>query len=213
MIRGKLAAQPRSGFGKRVCRKLRSEGLVPGNLYGHKEAPEAVSAKASDVLALMKAGVRVVDVMVGSKTTITVVKEVQWDSMGDFITHVDLLRVDPEEQVTVDVHVELKGTAPGVLAGGVLDFGLRSLHCQCPVAAIPDAIIVKAASLDIGTIIHVRDLELPPNVTVMNGPEQIVVQVMKAKEAELTVSEGPAQPEVIGKKADEKGDEKEAGKK
>ncbi len=186
---------------------------MPGNLYGHKEAPEAVSAKAADVLALMKSGVRVVDVMVGSKSTITVVKEVQWDSMGDFITHVDLLRVDPEELVTVDVHVELKGTAPGVLAGGVLDFGLRSLHCQCPVAAIPDAIIVKAAGLELGTIIHVRDLELPPNVTVMNGPEQIVVQVMKAKEAELTTSEGPAQPEVIGKKADEKGDEKEAGKK
>lgn len=215
MIRGKLAAQPRTAFGKRACRHLRAEGLVPGNMYGHKEEPESVSASAKDVLTLAKAGVRVVDVSVGGKTTITVIKEVQWDQMGDRIEHFDLVRVDPEEQVTVDVHVELKGTSPGVMAGGVLEFLLRSLHCQCPVAAIPDAIIIKAADLEIGKAIHVRELDLPPNVTVINSPDLIVVQVVKPKEASAAdLGEGgPAQPEVIGKKADEKGDEKEAGKK
>ena len=215
MIRGKLAAQPRTAFGKRACRHLKAEGLVPGNMYGHKESPEAVSASAKDVLALAKAGVRVVDVSVGGKTTITEIKEVQWDLMGDHIEHFDLVRVDPEERVTVDVHVELKGTAPGVLAGGVLEFLLRSLHCQCPVAAIPDAIVVKAADLEIGKAIHVRELELPPNVTVVNNPDLIVLQVVKAKEAAAAVpgEGGPVQPELIGKKPDEKGDDKEAGKK
>ena len=76
MIRGKLAAQPRTAFGKRACRHLRADGLVPGNMYGHKEAPESVAASAKDVLSLAKAGVRVVDVTVGGKTTITVIKEV-----------------------------------------------------------------------------------------------------------------------------------------
>jgi large subunit ribosomal protein L25 len=215
MIRGKLAAQPRTAFGKRACLHLKADGHVPGNMYGHKEAPEAVTASAKDVLALAKAGVRVVDVTVGDKTTITVIKEVQWDLMGDRIEHFDLVRVDPQEKVTVDVHVELKGTAPGVMAGGVLEFLLRSLHCQCPVAAIPDAIVIKAADLEIGKAIHVRELELPPNVTVVNSPDLIVVQVIKPKEASVTAAGegGPVQPEVIGKKADEKGDEKDSGKK
>lgn len=216
MIRGKLAAQVRDVHGSRPCAKLRAGGHVPGNVYGHKEDNQAVSAKSVDVLNLVKAGIRVVDMEIGGKTTITVLKEVQWDSMGDFIQHFDLVRVDPDERVNVDVHVELRGTAPGLMSGGVIEWGLRSLHCECPVAAIPDAVVVKAALLDVGVTLHVKELELPPNVTVVNDPELVVVRCIKPSEAQIAAADalgGPAQPEVIGKKPDEKSDDKDAAKK
>ncbi len=188
---------------------------MPGNVYGHKEDNQAVSAKSVDVLNLVKAGIRVVDMEIGGKTTITVLKEVQWDSMGDFIQHFDLVRVDPDERVNVDVHVELRGTAPGLMSGGVIEWGLRSLHCECPVAAIPDAVVVKAALLDVGVTLHVKELELPPNVSVVNDPELVVVRCIKPSKPRSPPPTpwGPAQPEVIGKKPDEKSDDKDAAKK
>ena len=214
MIRGKLQAEPRTGQGKRECRTLRAQGLVPGNMYGHKEAPEMVAAKSKDVLNLLKSGVRIVDVEVGGKSTITLIREVQWDSLGDYVQHIDLVRVDPDERITVDVHIELKGTAPGVLSGGVLEYGLRTLSVECPVAAIPESIQVKAGGLEIGSVIHVKELDIPSNLTVTNNPDLVVIRVIKPQEVVISTGDtGPVQPEVIGKKADEKGDEKDSGKK
>ena len=211
----KLTAEPRTAKGSLQCAKLRREGKVPGNLYGHKQDALRFQATEDDVNRLVRSGAHIIDVTLDGKNELALLREVQYDSMGDVIQHFDLQRVDPNERLTVEIHVELRGTAPGILAGGVLEHSLRSLTVECPVSAIPDNIVIKVGELQLDGAIHVREVELPPNVKVLNNPEAIVVRVAKPQAAiEPTaagVEAGPAQPEVIGRKAEEKeeGEEKE----
>lgn len=213
-ILGKLKAEPRTKRGSKESGRLRDRGIVPGNMYGHKQDPVALQVTEDDITHLVRAGTRVLDVECGSEKTTALIREVQWDFLGNAIQHFDLQRVDPNEKLTVEVHVELKGTAPGVLSGGVLDHSLRTVTVECPVIQIPDHIQVKIGTLEIGQAIHIRELEVPPNTRILNNPEAIVVRIAKAMEVIITApvagEEGAAQPEVIGRKAaEEEGEEAE----
>lgn len=217
-VSGKLAVKRRAENGSLQCRKLRRGGFVPGNLFGHKQDAVPLSAQLTDVMSLVRAGTRVLDVEVEGHAEKALFREVQWDYMGREIIHFDLLRIDPNERLTVEVKIELKGTAPGVLGGGVLDHSLRTVEVECLAIQIPDSIQVKISSLEIGQAIHVKELEAPPDTKILNNPETVVVRVAeKVTEAEATpaaVEEGPAQPEVIGRKvAEEEGAEEAAAEK
>lgn len=202
---GKLAVKRRSEHGSRQCRRLRDQGVVPGNIYGHKQETIPLSVPAAELEHLVRAGTRVLDLDLDGKVEKVLFREVQWDFLGKEVLHVDLLRVDPNETLTLEVKVELKGTAPGTLGGGVLDHTLRTLTVECLAIQIPDSITVKISTLEIGQALHVRDLEVPPNTKILNNLDAVVVRVAQpGAEIDLTTAvageEGPAQPEVIGRK-------------
>lgn len=214
---GKLAVKRRAEHGSRQCRRLRDQGLVPVNMYGHKQENVPLAIAAADLVPLIRAGARVLDVDLDGKLEKVLFREVQWDYLGKEVLHVDLLRVDPNEKLTVEVKVELKGTAPGSLSGGVLDHTLRTLTVECLAIQIPDSIVVKISTLEIGHALHVRELEVPPNTKILNNPDAVVVRVAQpGAEIDLTAAavgeEGPAQPEVIGRKPAE-GEEAAEGEK
>lgn len=212
----KLVAERRTAAGTSVNRRLRAKGLIPGNLYGHKQDPVAVVFAEKPVMALVKTTHRVVDIELEGKTETTLLREVQWDTFHAQVRHLDFMRVDPNERVKVDVDVVLKGTAPGSLQGGLLEHPLHALHVDCLAIKIPDVILVKVHSLQIGQAIHVRELELPEGVKVLNQPDAIVVRVIQpviVDEPVVAGEGGTAEPEVIKKEkkaADE--DEKSAKK-
>jgi large subunit ribosomal protein L25 len=146
-------------------------------------------------------------------------RDIQWDTFGSEVNHIDFLRIDPNDRVEVEVPIVLKGTAPGVLGGGVLDFHLHSVTIECLAIAIPDNIPVKIGELQLEQAIHVRELELPPNTVVKNDPETVVVQVKHIVEvveptAEGAAEPGPTEPEIVGRKVKEaeEGEEGEAEK-
>ncbi len=138
------------------------------------------------------------------------IRDLQWDALGHAILHADFARVSADERITLDIRVELRGTSPGVTAGGVLVQQLHNLHVECPVISVPESIRVNVGDLQIDQILHVRDLILPEGVVVKNDPEAIVAQVtQKVVEGETpaeAVAE-QAEPEVIGKKKEEEGEE------
>ncbi|MBI3866697.1 MAG: 50S ribosomal protein L25 [Planctomycetia bacterium] len=204
-VTGKLAVTRRSQHGSRECRRLRDQGMVPGNIYGHKQETIPLTVPAAELVHLVRAGARVLDVDLDGKVEKVLFHEIQWDYLGKEVLHVDLLRVDPNETLTIEVKVELKGTAPGSLSGGVIDHTLRTLTVECLAIQIPDSIVVKISTLEIGDSLHVRDLEVPPNTRIVNNPDAVVVRVAQpGAEIDLTTTvageEGPAQPEVIGRK-------------
>lgn len=212
----KLVAQRRTKLGTSANRRLRASGLVPGNVYGHKQDPISVSFSAKEATALVLSTHRVVDLELDGKTETAILRETHWDAFHKELQHVDFMRVDANERVTADVDVVLRGTAAGALAGGVLEHSLHILHVDCLAIKIPEAIVVKIQGLQIGDTIHVKELEIPEGVTVLNNPDAIVVRVVQPiiVEAPPTEAVAATEPEVIKKekKAAEEGDEK-AGKK
>ena len=129
---------------------------------------------------VLKAGTRVVDLDVEGHVEKAMFRDIQWDTFGMAVKHIDLLRIDPNERVEVQVPIVFKGIAAGALAGGILDHHLHSVTLECLAIQIPDGISVKISELQIGQAIHVSELELPPNTAVKNDPETVVVQVKQA---------------------------------
>ena len=197
----KLVVEPRTEMGSAACRRLRKRGLVPGNVYGLNADPLAVVV-ASDVLGLfLKTGSRVVDLEVSGKQDKAVIREVKWEVFGRYVEHFDLLRVDPNERVTITVPIVLKGAAPGAVGGGMVEQPMHSIEIDCLAYQIPDSIVVRISTLEMGQIIHVRELPLPEGSHAHAAPDAIVVQIVKAREeAETAATPGASEPEVVGKK-------------
>lgn len=205
-----LAAKPRQDTGKRRMRRLRKSGQVPGVMYGHKEETLPLAVAAEDLAALIRHGQRVVDVQLAGKVQKCLIREVQWDVFGRELLHLDLTRVSADEKIRITVPVQIRGTAPGVNAGGVLDQPMHTLEIECLAINVPEAIRVSVNELQLEGVIHLKDVKLPEGVVAFADPESVVVQCVKpAEEAEAApgeVAEGPAEPEVIGRKAAEEGE-------
>ena len=215
----KLVVKMRAESGSAACRRLRWSGQVPGNIYGHNAPPTSVVIGADVLTPVLMSGAKVVDVELDGKVDKAVVREIQWDVFGRNIQHFDLLRVDPNERVNIVVPLELKGTAPGVLMGGVLEQPMHSITIDCLAYQIPDTIQVRIGSLELGKSIHVSDLILPEGSHAHAAADAIVVHVVQAKaQEEVASTTGPVEPEMIGKKpaadaAEAKDDKKDPKKK
>ena len=106
------------------------------------------------------------------------IKEVQFDHLGDDVLHVDFTRVAMDEEITVTVSIDTKGRAPGVeLDDGVLGQPLRDLEVICLPGNVPDSIIVDISELQLQDSVSVGDLELPEGVRSEVDPLLMVIQV------------------------------------
>ena len=200
-----LPTTKREGRGSRAAAKLRKAGQLPAVLYGHKEETVALAVSAEAMENVIRHKARVVDLQTDGATQKALIREVQWDHLGKDVLHIDFERVSADERIHVSVPIELRGIAPGVTGGGVLDQPIHALAIECPAISVPDSIRVNIAELQIGAAIHVRELHLPEGVTTDVDPDSIVVHVvMKQAEPEPTAAApGAAEPEVIGRKAEE----------
>jgi len=205
-----LKTEQREGRGSRLAEKLRKQGKVPAVVYGHKEETLAVSVSHDDLVSAIRHGARVVDIDVAGKTEKAQIVEVQWDYLGKDVLHVDFKRVSAHEQIEAVVPIELRGTAPGIADGGVLDQPLHILRVTAPASAVPEVIKVNVSELKVGEAIHVRDLKLPEGVKALDKPDAIVVHITQPKVAPEPggLLAGQAEPEVITrKKGEEEGEE------
>ncbi len=209
-----LPTTKREGRGSRAAAKLRKAGQLPAVLYGHKEETVALAVSAEAMENVIRHKARVVDLQTDGATQKALIREVQWDHLGKDVLHIDFERVSADERIHVSVPIEIKGVAPGVTGGGVLDQPMHELAIECPAISVPESIRVNVSELQLGAAIHVRDLHLPEGVTTDEDPDALVVHVtQKQLEPEPAAAAAPAagtaEPEVIGRKAAEGEEEKE----
>ena len=207
-----LKTTPRTQSGSSAAIKLRKKGLVPAIVYGHKLANAQIAVNAEELdRAIRVKHVRVLDLDIDGKVETVLIRELQWDYLGKQMIHVDFERKDRAELVRVTVPVELRN-APKATGGGVLDQPLHTLHVECPLGSIPDAIRIDLTNLTLGNPIHVKELVLPEGIKVLEPPEAVVVQLKLPgiEPVAATIAEPGAGPEVIKaekKKADDDADD------
>lgn len=204
-----LATEPRTDHGTRAARKLRKAGKIPAVIYGHKEETLAVSLSGEELERAIRHGTRVVDLRSGGNLQKALIREVQWDYLGKDVLHVDFTRVSAHERIQVNVAIEIRGIAPGISHGGVLDQPIHTLSIECPAISVPEGIRVNVNELQLDQAIYVRDLVVPADVKVLTDPDAIVVHVVaKEEEPVAAVAGAPteaesAEPEIIGRKVAE----------
>jgi large subunit ribosomal protein L25 len=202
-----LAAQPRTGTGSRAAAKLRKQGFIPGVVYGHKQPVAHIAVSAEELnRAIRVLHARTFNLTLDGKSETVLVKELQFDHLGDTMLHVDFERHDLTETVNVVVPVELRN-APKATGGGVLDQPLHKLHVACTLGNIPEAIRVDITNLTLGHPIHVRELALPEGVTATDPPEAVVVQLKLPGQEAVAAEATGVEPEVLTAKKPKEGEE------
>lgn len=206
-----LEAVRRAETGTRAVRKLREQGRVPGVLYGHKEEVVPISLDTAVLEAALRRGAHgLLELSLDGKTESTVIKDLQWDVFGREILHVDFARVSRDEKIEVEIPIVVKGIAPGVAEGGVLDQPLHSIEIRCSAGNVKENVVVNISQLHLGQAILVKDLTLGEGAEALADPEQIVLQVIQqSTEEEAVGGEAPAEPELIRREKEEEGQEKE----
>ncbi len=133
-------------------------------------------------------------------------KELQWDALGDRLLHVDFSRVGRGESAVVSLAIELRGAAPGTKMGGVVEHALREVEIDCPVMSIPEKIQVSINELQLDGVITAADIPLPSGATLVTDPATqvaICVEPTIHDEEELAAGATGAEPEVIGGKPED----------
>jgi len=210
-----IQATKRQDVGSQGARRLRSQGRVPAVLYGHKLDTVHLTLPLKDVERLVHTRTRMVSIEIGGTVETALIKEIQYDSMGDHLLHVDLARVAMDQKVSVTVPVELHGMAKGLAAGGVLEHLLKDVQVRCLPGDLPEKIRVEIADLEVGGAIHLRNIVPPQGVEFVQDSDIRVVAI-HAKLEEVAApglgeAEVAAEPELIQRKKEEEAEE-EGGK-
>ncbi len=202
-----LNATTRSEIGSRACRKLRQQGQIPGNVYGHKKGAVAISIDGQELTRAVYSGHKIVDVTLDGELEKTIIREVQWNTFATEILHFDLVRIDANERILVSVPVELKGISPGVTSGGVLDQQVHEVEMEVLAFDLIDSLVVRISDLQIGDSHTLADVELPKSAQIELPLDTVLVQVNEpiviTDEDEEQEEGGPTEPELIGKSEDE----------
>lgn len=203
----KLNVNSRTAEGSRATRRLRRSGRVPGVIYGGGADPVGFDADARELRVALAGSGAVLDLSVdGGKATPVVLKEAQRHPVRGETTHVDLLRVNLDVEISAIVPLELLGVdeAPGVKEGGILEQITRELNVEALPTAIPESISHEIGEMQIGETILLSAIALPEGVTLMDDPEETVVATLSPPRLQSEVEDDiESETEVIGQSADE----------
>ena len=191
-----LAAEPRELTGKKVA-GLRRDGRLPAVVFGHGVSSENVSLDAHEFeLLRRKAGQNaLINLSVhGKKARPVLVQGVQVHPVNRRPVHVDLFVVRMTEELTVDVPLVPVGTSNAIEnLNGTLMHQLESVRVRALPDHLPQSIEYSIESLvDFDAAIHVSDLTIPGDVTLLNEPEEVVAKVLASRlqaEAEAIAAE------------------------
>jgi large subunit ribosomal protein L25 len=200
-----LNVEVRERAGSGASRAVRREGMVPGVLYGGKDAPVAIAIKQGDFRKALYTGKllgHLVTLRYGKETQPVIAKDVQFHPVTDEPTHFDLYRVDAHQQIRIAVAVHFRNhdASPGIKRGGTLNINLHELELMVPADRIPEELVVDLTGLDIGDTIRAADIKLPAgaelelhvrDATVASIATSSAMQSEEAGEGETAEGEEP----------------------
>lgn len=206
-----LELEKRERTGSRYAARVRAEGKLPANVYGHKEDPVAVALDRKTALKYFHDGERIFKAKIdgGAETTV-LLKELQYDYLGTNVIHCDFERVDLDEEIENQVQIHFVGEAPGSKrAGAVFVHPMDAMLVRCRVRDLPEQIDVDLSGLEAGQLITVADVKLPEGIKALDPPDRRVCAVVwtnadaaSSAEAESVDAEG-AEPELLKQKEEE----------
>ena len=202
----KVVAEARETFGKGAARKIRAAGKIPAVLYGHGTDPRHLTLPGHQILLLVRKANAVLELQIGSKTELALVKDVQKDPVHQIIEHLDLIVVKRGEKVQVEVPVHTEGESFG---GTIADLDAKTLLLEVEATHIPENVVVSIEGLEEGTQILAKDVELPKGASLVSDPETLVINVHVPQKVDL--GEEPEAAEGEGEAAAAEAPAEEAG--
>ena len=199
MARKEISVEPRVVTGKKVA-TLRRAGILPGNLYGHGVDSVTLQLKTEDLQHTVRAiaANEVIDLKIAGERV----------ALDSSFLHADFYQVSLREKMRGEVPLVITGTSSAVETyNGVLMTPIEIIHIEALPLDFPATIEVDISGLnELEATIHVRDLIVPANVTVLSDPDIAVVKVasprvsVEGEEPAAALTERTVPVEVNGKR-------------
>lgn len=209
-----LKAEKREITGRKV-KKLRREGILPGNIYGKKVKSIGIQIAMRDFQEVFgKAGqTGLVELHVDHEKRPVLIHNLQADPVTDKPIHADFLQVDLKEKVNATVPVELTGESPAEKGGlGTVVLQLSEIDVEALPGDLPDKFVVDISKLtEVDQAVFVKDLSYNrKKIEVKVDKEQIIVKV-EPPQKEEKVPPAPTAEETVPEeeKPKEGGEKKE----
>jgi len=186
-----IEGQLRSELGKKATRQLRSEGKVPGVIYGGPEGVNFSAPEAAFQNLVYTPEFQLAEVKVGDKSYRCVLKDLQFDPVTDKLIHIDLLELVENKKVTVTLPIRFEGLAQGVKDGGRLVIKMKALKVKALPKHLTEQIEVNVDSLELGKNIRVEDVKAE-NFEILNSPRIPIASVVTTRALRQEESGKPA---------------------
>lgn len=171
----------RTGTGKKATHALRSQGQVPGVIYGGAEEVNFYAA-ASDLKPLVyTAEFMLAEVKVDGKTYRCILKDLQFDKVTDQLNHVDFLELVEDKAVIANLPLRYSGNAAGVKAGGRLVIKMKTLKVKTLPKNLREYIDVDVTNLELNGNIRVEDVKLE-GMEILNSPRIPMASIVMTRQ-------------------------------
>ena len=190
-----IEATNRSTKTKGDINKIRTEGMVPGIIYGGTEENKKISLSKKQIKVLLEKEnflSNIIKIKIEGKDLEVLPRDISYHATTDEPIHIDFLRIVKGAKIILEIPVKFinKEDSPGLKRGGVLNIVRRKVELRCPSENIPNELIVDLNGLDIGSSIKISSINLPENVTpTIQGRDFVIATV-----AAPTIVKEPEKP-------------------
>jgi len=207
-----LVAEFRETQGKGASRRLRHEGKVPAILYGGHADARTLTLSHQKLLIMLdneRFYSTILSLKVGDQTQAAILKDVQRHPFKNAILHIDFQRVEENEKIRISIPLHFTGAAasPGVKSqGGIVSHMRTEVEVSCLPKDLPEFIAVDISGLSLNESIHLSQLKVPDNVTLVDLAKDdaavVAIHSPRAEEPEPTAAVEAGAPAAEGAAAD-----------
>jgi len=153
-----IKGSKRESVGKVSTKALRNAGKVPCVLYGGDKVLHFSADELSFRHLVYTPNVYTAMIELENGDSFkAILQDIQFHPVSDKILHIDFYQLHDDQEVTLEIPVRLIGTAPGVVAGGIVRFPYRKLRVKALPANLPDFINADISEMEIGDKLYVTD--------------------------------------------------------
>jgi large subunit ribosomal protein L25 len=186
-----IEGQLRTETGKKAARQYRSQGLVPGVIYGGAQEVNFVAPVLAYRPLVYTPEFQLAEINVDGKSYKCILKDVQFDKITDQLSHVDFLELSNDRPVIATIPIKFTGVAQGVKDGGKLIIKMKSLRVKTLPQYLKENIEVDLTNLQLNGNIRVEDVK-EENYEILNSPRIPIASVVLTRQ--LKQDEAAAAP-------------------
>ena len=186
----------RTGLGKKATRHLRSEGNVPGVIYGGAKEVNFSAPVTSFKTLVYTPDFQFAEVKVGGQAYKCILKDLQFDKVSDDLIHADFMELVEDKKVIATIPIKFTGTAIGVKEGGKLITKMKALKVKTLPKYLRENIEVDLTELHLNGNVRVEDVKID-HYEILNSPRipiasVVLTRVLKQEEAAAAPVAGAA---------------------
>jgi large subunit ribosomal protein L25 len=186
-----IEGQLRTGTGKKATRQLRSQGLVPGVIYGGAQEISFAAPVLAFKSIVYTPDFQLANITVDGKSYQCILKDIQFDRVSDELSHVDFLELVQDRAVIATIPVKFTGTSAGVKDGGKLITKMKALKVKTLPKYLKENIEVDITNLQLNGNIRVEDVK-EANYEILNSPRIPIASVVMTRQLKQEEAAAPA---------------------